>query len=104
MTKKVSRRLGEIMGMSANQIIDFVCYDFSLNPNHLVDITEWFWNEYVKSGRCIFDREHNGWWQGDQERYTQINKNSRKCKWCNQYQKRSIRKVVSIKREEVWTA
>lgn len=99
-----SRRLGEIMGSLPNSPIDFYCYDYSLDPDHLIDITEWFWREYTKSGRCVFDREHKSLWQGDESRYTQINRNSRKCNWCGQHQKRSIEKVINITRKEVWTA
>ena len=99
-----SIRMSEVLGMTPNQRIDFYCYDFSLDRNHLLDITDWFWNEYVKSGRCIFDREHNGWWKGGETRFTQINRNSRKCNWCNQHQKRDIKKIVTIERKEVWNA
>ncbi len=99
-----SRKISEIMGMSPSLKIDFFCYDSSLNPNHIVDITEWFWSEYVIVGRCIFDREHVIWWQGAASRFTQINKNSRKCNWCNQHQKKSIVKDVTIERREIWSA
>ncbi|MGG3890251.1 hypothetical protein [Metabacillus fastidiosus] len=65
------------------------------------DITEWFFNTYERDGRCIFDREHNGWWQGDKERFTYIN-NTRKCNWCGEWHKKEIKKVQVIKREETW--
>lgn len=99
-----SRRISEILAMSPNSNIDFYCYDSSLDHNHLVDITDCFWEEYVQSGRCVFDREHNGWWRGDETRFTQINRNSRRCNWCGQHQKKTIKKSITIKRNEVWSA
>ena len=66
------------------------------------DITDWFWSEYIKYGRCLLDPEHIGWWQGDDNRFTYINKNSRRCNWCGRWQYRTIKKTVTIKRSDSW--
>jgi hypothetical protein len=98
------RRISDILGLRPNEKIETFCYDLIVKQKHLVDITEWFWNEYVSSGRCLFNREHddNYWWLGAETRYTQINKNSRKCNWCGEHQRRRIEKEVKIERVEVW--
>lgn len=72
-----------------------------LSSSETTDITEWFFKIYERDGRCIFDREHNGWWQGSDNRFTYIN-NTRKCNWCGQWHKKEIRKVQTIKRVETW--
>jgi hypothetical protein len=97
-----AERLARILRLAPNQEIMFYCYDFTWDPKHLVDITEWFWNEYLKSDRCIFDREHTGWMQGTENRFTGINKNSKKCNWCGQHLTRRIKKVVTVERKPVW--
>jgi hypothetical protein len=97
-----SRRISEIFGMSPNKRIEFYCYDFSLESKHIVDITEWFWDEYVKHGRCIFDREHIGWWQGDDVRFTTIGQDTRRCNWCGEVQEKTVEEVVV--KQEKWKA
>jgi len=92
-------KLSDIMRPGKNE---FYAYGVTLKAEHLTDITDWFLREYVKLGRCIFDREHNGWWQGDDKRFTNINKHSRRCNWCGEWQRREIGKAVTIKRVEAW--
>lgn len=67
----------------------------------LTDITEWFFETYERDGRCIFDRDHNVWWQGSDGRFTYVN-NTRKCNWCGEWHTKEIKKVQTIKREELW--
>lgn len=78
-------------------------YCFSLYPLHKYpDVTEWFWINYLRFGRCMVDPGHSKYFLGDDERYTMINKNSKRCNWCGKYLKRNIRKQVSIERVEHW--
>lgn len=79
-------------------------YSFcAFDKEKFIDITEWFLKRYQQIGRCIFDLEHGGWWSGEGDRFTVINKKSRRCNWCGQYQRKSIIKQVNvIKRREVW--
>ena len=74
-----------------------------LKSKQPLDITEWFWKEYIKNGRCLFDKDHSGWWIGDEDRFYHINKNNKKCKWCGAMLKREIKTVKVIKRTEHWT-
>jgi hypothetical protein len=78
------------------------CYSLCVyRDDQLIDITDWFFKEYKKDGRCIFDRNHDRWLASTEGRYTYVN-NTRKCNWCGQWHKKEIHKVVKIKREEVW--
>jgi hypothetical protein len=78
------------------------CYSLCVyRKDQLVDITDWFFTTYERDGRCIFDREHIGFMQGTDNRYTYVN-NTRKCNWCGQWHKKEIHKKVKIERKEVW--
>lgn len=67
----------------------------------LTNITNWFLKTYERDGLCIFDREHNGWMLGAKDRFTYIN-NTRRCNWCGEWHIKEIKKIQTIKREEVW--
>lgn len=71
------------------------------NKDKLIDITDWFFDAYTRDGRCVFDRNHNGWLLGDKDRFTYIN-NTRKCNWCGKWQQKEIHKITKIERKEVW--
>lgn len=95
---------GWLHGSSLNSILNGNFQEWA-NPwmakSH-IDITEWFWKEYIKDGRCIWDRNHDGWLAYDKNRFTYVNKNSRKCNWCGEWQHRKIEKETIIKRHEIW--
>lgn len=96
-------RLRTIMSDSKDKYTTFSFHPFGgWSNDEFVNITDWFWDKYIKLGRCLFDKQHVGWWTNDSERYTYINKNSRKCNWCGKWQHREIIKKQKIKREEVW--
>jgi hypothetical protein len=59
------------------------------------DVTEWFFREYSRIGRCLFQPE----WAHD---FTAINRNSRKCKHCGVIQRREVVTKKIIKRESIW--
>lgn len=67
----------------------------------LTNITDWFFDTYERDGRCIFDREHNGWWRGSDNRFTYIN-NTRRCNWCGEWHIKEIEKKVKIERKVKW--
>lgn len=80
--------------------------EFSLNvyrEDELIDITDWFFKEYERRGRCIFHEHGNiGWVLGKESRYTVIN-NTRRCNWCGHWQQKEIETVKTIERREKWT-
>lgn len=98
---------GWILGNSLNSIIGSSNKKYMqwANPwvkqHEHIDITEWFWNEYIKIGRCIWDKPHNGWLMDDKERFEYIDEDTRKCNWCGLIQHKSIRE--EIKKFEVWS-
>lgn len=69
--------------------------------DQFVDITEWFWKEYVKLGRCLLDKGHDRWWMSEEDRFTYVN-NTRRCNWCGQWQEKKVNKVVKIERKTKW--
>lgn len=92
-------KLSTIMGVSNDKytVFSFYLYD----ADDFIDITEWFWEQYKKIGRCLFDRAHSRWYQGDKDRFTYVN-NTRKCNWCGEWQRKEIEKEVQIRRVEKW--
>lgn len=73
-------------------------HDWAYSPAHHVaewiDITDWFWSNYLRIGRCLFWKYEHSW--------LQINRNARKCEYCGKQERRSIKKVQTIKRQEIW--
>lgn len=51
------------------------------NKKTVIDITEQFWNKYIEIGRCIYD--HHYWLQDEEDRYTYLMPNHRRCNWCD---------------------
>ena len=95
-------RLSSILGCSAEK---YTVWAINWLENMtVIDITDWFWPEYLKVGRCIWDRSHDGWLADDDERFTQINRNSRRCNWCGKHLHRKIEKRVKLERKEIWEA
>lgn len=72
------------------------------DPKQFIDITDWFFTSYQRKGRCLFDLNHSTWWADSDNRFTQINKNSRRCNWCGNHQRKVVNKEVSIKRNICW--
>lgn len=73
-----------------------------LRNKEYIDVTDEFIKAYLRIGRCLFTRHSNRWIEGDEARFTYINKNSRRCNWCGRYQTRRIKKIQTIKRSETW--
>lgn len=70
-------------------------YSPAFNTGEWIEVTDWFWAEYLRVGRCII---HGNWahnWQA-------INRNSRKCAYCGTIQRRTIKTIKTIERKEVW--
>lgn len=63
-------------------------YDYSYQNDTFQDITNWFFDNYLKIGRCLFDDNHVNFLLGenhnyvkDEERFNIIN-GHKTCKWC----------------------
>jgi|GEM_PF-1168993 len=94
--------LGTILGYSRNKYTVFA--NPWNNKKTVIDITDWFWNNYIKIGRCIWDRSHKGWLDNDENRFTHIDQNNRKCNWCGLVQHKEIKEEQIIKRTEIWVS
>ncbi|WHH59137.1 hypothetical protein [Petroclostridium sp. X23] len=100
------RKLSSIL-MGVKGYKDAHCYHpiGGWDPRNFVDITDWFWDRYFKIGRCLFLDHDRTFIQDDNNtRWTYINKNSRRCNWCGEWQHRTIVKKVKIERREIWAA
>jgi hypothetical protein len=67
------------------------------NTKNWLDITDWFWAQYMIRGRCIFmhDVHAHSW--------IKINKNARKCEWCGDHQRRTVVTEKTIIRKDIWS-
>lgn len=72
-----------------------MAYSPQFNTSAWLDVTDWFWDAYLRQGRCII--------HGDQvHSWLTINKNARKCAHCGKHERRSIETIKKIERREVW--
>jgi len=60
-----------------------------------IDITEEFWKDYISKGRCIFDVSHSTHWEGDEQRFTIIDDDTKECQWCGAVLRRTVDTVVT---------
>lgn len=74
-------------------------HDWAYGPGHHVaewiEITDWFWDNYLRVGRCLFWRHEHSW--------LQINRNARKCEYCGKHERRSVETIKKLERREVWS-
>lgn len=73
--------------------------EWAFGPMHNVaewiNITDWFWTNYERHGRCMFFKRVHSW--------ISINRNSRKCAHCGKHERRQIITKKTIERREVWS-
>ena len=74
----------------------------TFHPKHMIDVTDWFFDTYSRIGRCMFDKYHHDFDNHYNNRYYLINRNHRKCRWCEGHFHREHRKVVEVKKFDVW--
>lgn len=67
-----------------------------------VDITDVFWDKYIKIGRCIWDKSHDGWLQDDENRFEYIDEDNRKCNWCGEIQHRETKEEKIVRKYNIW--
>ena len=97
----------EITGVSLQSVLgdrknkyEMFCYVCGYAPRKYIDISDVFWNEYIKHGRCIWDRQHTGWLKDDEGRFTYLDEDNRRCNWCGAEQHKEIKTVT--KTQEIW--
>jgi len=73
------------------------CYMCNANSN-FVDVTKEFYEKYIEIGRCIYG--HGVWISDDEERFTYIDPEHRRCNWCGE-EEHLEKKVITYTRD-VW--
>ena len=82
---------GDLLGVSwirvMHSMYKFMDYSY-FGREDFEDITEFFFNKYLRIGRCLFDKEHINFLLGEdynyvteEERFEIVN-GVKKCKWC----------------------
>ena len=97
---------GELHGdgcFGGKQLADICCqgaplqnyaYGHGHGVKNWIEITDWFWTQYLRHGRCQFFPGQHDW--------ITINANARKCRHCGQHQRRTVVTKKAIERREVW--
>jgi hypothetical protein len=70
-------------------------YGGAFNTANWLDVTDWFWSEYLERGRCIV-------WPDGTHEWAMINRNARKCKHCGKHEHRTVVTQKVIKRIDSW--
>lgn len=96
---------GDVCGAYLNRILCGIpqTWCFLGLADQVIDITDEFWREYQRDGRCVIDRQHAGWFANDKDRFTMVG-NTRRCNWCGEWHNRTLAKRTRIDRPEVWTS
>jgi len=82
---------GDWLGTSWTKIMrnEYQVMDYSnWEMNEFEDITEWFCEEYIKIGRCLFDTTHSNFLLGENNEYVgvenrfEVINGVKFCRWC----------------------
>ena len=78
------------------------CYAMIPNsyPN-AIDVTEWFWHEYIRIGRALWDVSGGAYMLDDDSRFTYVG-NTKRCNWSGRWYEKKIVKKVKVERQEEW--
>jgi hypothetical protein len=77
---------------------------FAMIPNsypNAIDVTDWFWSEYIRIGRALWDVDGESYMLGDEGRFTYVG-NTKRCNWSGRWYKKKVVKKVKIERREEW--
>ena len=59
-----------------------------------------FWKRYLRDGRCAIDRNHDGFFIGDETRW-KVTGNRRECLWCGNCKQR-LKRWTEHRKREAW--
>lgn len=93
--RKLSCIVGQLYGVKSTR------FAYSEAQWELREITDEFWAEYERVGRCVWDSTHSIPMIGDKNRYT-VNGNVRTCNWCGEKHRLFVKKRMVIERTETW--
>ena len=75
--------------------------DYSYGPGfdtgHWLDVTDWFWANYIERGRCVV-------WHDSVHEWVMINRNARKCAHCGKHEQRTVVTKKIVERIDSWKA
>jgi hypothetical protein len=71
--------------------------DFMIAVKNRVDKTDWFIKNYTQFGNCAFG---DNW----SHEFVVINKNSRRCKYCQKIEYRTVENKKINQRKEIWAS
>jgi hypothetical protein len=100
------------IGIGGRRLSDIICgargvlsHGFYYSAGFgLRDVTEAFWSEYERIGRCAWDRDHTLHMIGDEKRWHYIaGGRQRECQWCGRVFEVERTTVVYVREREVWT-
>ena len=60
-----------------------------------LDITDLFWDDYARDGRCVFHGHNEVWLQGDEHRFAKIDDDTKECLWCGAVLRKTVETVVT---------
>jgi hypothetical protein len=89
------KRLLEVTREGAS--LSNMAYGPQFNTKAWLDVTDWFWREYLARGRCIIHGDLVHEWVA-------INANARKCAYCGRHERRTVKTVRKVERCESWEA
>lgn len=89
------KRLVEVMRHGGS--VRDMAYGRDFNTSAWIDVTDWFWREYLARGRCIVHGDLVHEW-------VRINASARKCAYCGRHERRTVRSVRKVERVESWAA
>lgn len=70
-------------------------YGPNFNTKAWLDVTDWFWREYLARGRCIIHGDTVHEW-------LRITASSRKCAHCGKHERRTVETIRKVERVERW--
>lgn len=77
------RTLGSILRGARGDATQVFC--FSVEGYNMLDITEHFFAEYERIGRCIWDQDHTNYMVDSDKRFTMLSEIERLCNWCGKH-------------------
>jgi len=80
---------------TGQRVDESFAYSPAFNTGAWLDVTDWFWKSYLERGRCIIHGDLSHKW-------LQINRNARKCAYCDKHERRTVRTIKKVERLEVW--
>mgnify|MGYP000406658812 CR=1 FL=1 len=82
------------------------CYAYSPGKDdvfyrNMIEISDWFFTEYARIGRALWDKEGANFMIGSENRFTIVG-NTKRCNWSGRWYEKKITKKQTTERKEKW--